>query len=571
MSNTDFSTSYDDKHALIIGISKYEKAGPLENAENDAKGIKDVLVSKYDYKEENITLLLNESATKDNIMDEYCKYFDGTGKNDSLIVYYAGHGNTKLGIDGNQGFLIPYDGTEENWNTLISWDELRDKAQLIKAKHIFFIFDACYSGLALNRALTSGNTRFLNDIMKRGVRQVLTAGMFDQTVNDGKGPLPDHSIFTGYVIKALEGEAADENGILTANLVMPYVYRKVGNNTYTRQTPCYGSVWGDGDFVFSTGNDSEDGDIKKNDDKMIQIPSPFDEGAVRVNNDYIETLKELVTDNRNKIKVNELVNGQIQIVLKRLEKHMKIYVKHDEGRFYKKVKSINGEINSIIKTIIILVYYGQEDYINIVTRTIEKFAPVGYCDGCKEDVKVRYYPCLLMFYVAIMTSIESRNYDILRKIINITKRLKNYSSMESDNLLSVISYEMCTISSAFQNINEKKNYKYPFSEYVYELIQPLMDDELFLGKEDYKNLFCNCEIIVSLWNSIEKYNKNSDYTWCIQGRFCYVLNESSISEFDIRKLEIYPVIEELEIFDSLGDKKEEFIDKYNKLIEMYWF
>lgn len=571
MSDIEYSTNYDDRHALIIGISKYEKVGPLENAKNDAKGIKNVLVNKHKYKEENITLLLNEEATKDNIMNEYCKYIDGTSNNDSLIVYFAGHGNTRMGKDGNQGFFIPYEGSEENWNTLISWDELKSKAQLIRAKHILFIIDACYSGLALNRSLTSGNTRFLNDIMKRGSRQVLTAGMSNQTVSDGRGPLPNHSIFTGYVIKALEGEAADENGILTANLVMPYVYNKVGNNTYTRQTPCYGNIWGEGDFVFSTGNDSEEGDIKKNDDKMIQIPSPFDEGVIRVNNDYIETLKKLVADNRNKIKVNELVNGQAQIILKRLEEHMKIYGTYDEGRFYKKVKSINEEINSIIKSIIILVYYGQEDYINIVTRIIEKFAPVGYFSGCKEDAIAKYYPCLLMFYVAIMAAIESRNYDILRKIINITKRLKNYSSMESDNLLSVISYEMYTISGAFQNINEKKDYRYPFSEYVYELIQPLMDDELFLGEGDYKNLFCNCEILVSIWNAIEKYNKNSDYIWCIQGRFCYAINESNISGFDIRALEIYPVIEALKIFDSLGDKKEEFITKYNKLIEKYWF
>lgn len=523
MNNIEYSTEYDEKYALIIGISKYEKAGPLENAENDANGIKKILVEKYNYAEKNITLLLNENATKKNILDEYCKFFEGTGNNDSLLFFYAGHGNTKMGKDGNQGFLIPYEGTEENWNTLIAWDDLRNKAQLIRAKHIFFIIDACYSGLALNRALSSGNTRFLSDIMKRASIQVLTAGMSDQTVSDAKGPLPGHSVFTGYLIKALEGEAA-KDGILTANLIMPFVYNKVGNNTYTKQTPCFGYLWGEGDFVFSSGEETLDENNGKNNDKIVQIPSPFDDGAVRINNGYIEKLKELIIDTKNKIKVNELVNGQIQITLKRLEEYMKIYGTYDEERFFKKIKSIDNEIKIIIKTIIILVYYGQEDYINLVIRVIEKFAPIGYFNGCKEDSNAMYYPCFILFYIAIMSAIESRNFDILSRIIGITKRLENYSVMETDNLLSEISYKVNSISNFFRNINDNKDYKYPLNEYLYQFLQPTIDDELFLGKEDYKRLFCSCEIIISICNAVERYKKSGDISWCIQGRFCYELD-----------------------------------------------
>ena len=38
--------------------------------------------------------------------------------------------------------------------TFISWNELTDKADLIVAKHLLFMMDACYGGLALTGSLS---------------------------------------------------------------------------------------------------------------------------------------------------------------------------------------------------------------------------------------------------------------------------------------------------------------------------------------------------------------------------------------------------------------------------------
>jgi hypothetical protein len=48
----------------------------------------------------------------------------------------------------------------------------------------------------------------------------------------------------------LEGKAHIENGVLTASHLMAYVYRKVSVDSRSRQTPHFGHVEGDGDFVF---------------------------------------------------------------------------------------------------------------------------------------------------------------------------------------------------------------------------------------------------------------------------------------------------------------------------------
>ena len=264
--------SYDEHFALIIGINKYDNLPNLEYAVNDAIAIKNVLIRNFKYKEENIRTLIDEQATHDKIMDEYYNLINDTAINDSVIVFFAGHGSTYPSIDKDKGFLVPCDGTETKMNTLISWDGLISASELIKAKHIFFIMDACYSGLALQRDV-GGSKRFLKEMLRRYSRQVLTAGKSDQTVKDSGGK-NNNSIFTSYLLDALNGEAKTEYGVLSASSIMNYVYTKVSNDPKSTQTPGYGSFYGEGDFIFNFDeiNDKIGKNSEKDRDILIDVP-----------------------------------------------------------------------------------------------------------------------------------------------------------------------------------------------------------------------------------------------------------------------------------------------------------
>jgi len=159
---------------------------------------------------------------------------------------------TLPGAHGPIGYLIPVDGTSNKLSSLIRWDDLTRNADIIPAKHMLFIMDACYSGLATQRAIPPGTQRFLSDMLQRTARQVLTAGKADEVVADGGGPQGRNSIFTGYLLEGLRGAALDKNGVLTANGLMHYVYQQVGQDNRSRQTPHYGHIDGDGDFILRT-------------------------------------------------------------------------------------------------------------------------------------------------------------------------------------------------------------------------------------------------------------------------------------------------------------------------------
>src|SRR5581483_7410562 len=128
---------------------------------------------------------------------------------------------------------------------------LREAADLIAAKHIYFVMDSCYSGLALSRGAGnfSKDRSYLEEISRRSSRQILTAGGADQQVaDDGPG---GHSVFTWALLEGLQGKAdLDGNGVITASELGAYISPIV--SSFAKQTPTVGNLVGSegGEFLF---------------------------------------------------------------------------------------------------------------------------------------------------------------------------------------------------------------------------------------------------------------------------------------------------------------------------------
>ena len=154
---------YSDSWALIIGINKYENVDPLSYAVDDAEKVKDILIEKYGFAEDNIRYLTDKEATKDNIMTAFNEILLTAGERDRVVLFYAGHGDTyKLPNGGDMGYLIPVDGSntkEKIFLTSIPMSDFEQIAKMSTAKHILYLVDACYGGLSLDtRGLSKEQT-----------------------------------------------------------------------------------------------------------------------------------------------------------------------------------------------------------------------------------------------------------------------------------------------------------------------------------------------------------------------------------------------------------------------------
>jgi hypothetical protein len=256
---------YNKSYAVIIGIDRYQNLSAdrqLQNAVKDANGVEKVLRKSYQF--DKIITLQNEKATKDRIMEVLTEELPAQlGNDDALFIFWAGHGSQEKSYYGEMiGFLIPYDGSADKLRKNITMAEIRDTvSKKIPAKHIFYVMDACYSGLLTTRTV-DGKTRrdlnYLKEITKESARQVLTAGGKGEEALDG-GP-KGHSVFTGRLIEILEN-APD---FITANELQASIKEKVHSDARARnhtQTPGFGALYGLGDFVFIPKQQDRLGDL----------------------------------------------------------------------------------------------------------------------------------------------------------------------------------------------------------------------------------------------------------------------------------------------------------------------
>jgi len=197
-----------------IGIDRYANWRPLSNAVGDAVGAT-ALFRRLGF-DEVAPPLLDERATRDAIDALVTDELTSLDANDSLIVFYAGHGGTRTqrvgGHDVRTGYLIPVDAAGES-GRVKSWIELDPwlrRISKLPPRHILVILDACFSGIALSRVVKWGRgSGALIDLPfaaanARHSRLVITSAADDEQAMDS-GPVAGHSLFTGCLIEALTG------------------------------------------------------------------------------------------------------------------------------------------------------------------------------------------------------------------------------------------------------------------------------------------------------------------------------------------------------------------------------
>jgi peptidoglycan/xylan/chitin deacetylase (PgdA/CDA1 family)/uncharacterized caspase-like protein len=294
---------YRESWAAIVGVDDYEKWPRLRYAVNDAKAIRDILVRRYRFKEENIFTLYNQEATRKNILSllgDKLADPQRVQRDDRVFVFFAGHGTTrKLASGRDLGYIVPVDADTSNFHgQAISMTNFRDVAEAIPAKHLLFVMDSCYSGLGLTRG--AATPAYVQDLSRRTARQLLTAGGAGQQVADG-GP-NGHSVFTWTLLQALEGSGdLNGDGYITASELAAYAVPIVAS--ISQQTPAFGNIPGSegGDFVFDRNRESED---------LSAVSAQLDDEAIDLN----ATLERL----RSEIMVKRERNQKLQQEIKAL-------------------------------------------------------------------------------------------------------------------------------------------------------------------------------------------------------------------------------------------------------------
>ena len=248
---------YNKSWAVIIGVNKYEHVKPLDYCVADANSIESLLIENFDFNSDNVTKLTNQEATLQGIRNAFDHIMKEAGKDDRVLIYFAGHGFTEDLPDGvgEIGYLVPYDGKEEDaYLTCLPMEELRTVSQRSSARQVMFLVDACHGGLAAinTRSLNSNSKHYIQKIAGMKARQIISAGGKDDKVME-KAEW-GHSAFTYKLIHGLKDGLADqdEDNIITASELYTFLRRSVTTLSGYIQTPRFNYLSNDeGEFVFT--------------------------------------------------------------------------------------------------------------------------------------------------------------------------------------------------------------------------------------------------------------------------------------------------------------------------------
>ena len=514
-----YEPKYGLSHALVIGINEYKHFPRLGHAQNDAEAFARVLRERFEFTKDNLTMLTDGDATRSEILRVFMGYAQDShvGDDDRIVVFFAGHGHTFRARRGETGFLVPVDGDLSDLSTLIRWDELTRNADLIPAKHMFFVMDACYGGLALTRnAVQAGGMRFLRDMLQRFSRQVLTAGKADETVADANGPRPGHSLFTGHLLDALDGAATTE-GVVTASGVMAYVYQKVARDQYSRQTPHCGFFDGDGDLVFTVDalKDAENGEQITDTPVKVIGSQPV---ALPPEDTVAETVKQQLATPSQQIRLDDFASAHVRVALDAtsLDRFPVQGVSLTNEAFSSRVAGYEAAIADLATMAVLMGRWCTPEQLPILEKTLCRFAEGDKgSNGTVLWLRLGWYPTLYLMYAAGVAALSSNNYSALASILTTPVHADQNSSSELQPLTVVVIKELTEIVDQFKLLPGHDRLHVPRSEHLRTRQQPLLEDLLFLGRM-YDRHFDRFEIFLAL-----TYADATERDWGPPGRFMW--------------------------------------------------
>jgi hypothetical protein len=221
-------------YAVIVGISDYLHGGQ-PNQINNLRFCDDDAHLFYSFlktaaggsvPEENIALLIDNKASKANILQQMNTMFAKSGPNDRVIFYFAGH--------GNNGYFATYDVDLGNPATNLDHREVKEAFRRCHAKTRLCFADACRSGSMKNierkRSIspeaTSRAVRSFED-EESGLVVLMATRSYQ---NAGESMNIAHGYFTKFLVEGLEGKA-DRNAdqLVSIREAFDYLYMNLSS------------------------------------------------------------------------------------------------------------------------------------------------------------------------------------------------------------------------------------------------------------------------------------------------------------------------------------------------------
>jgi len=306
MKTTDFKKDkipdieYNNYKIILIGVSVYpedKKVKNVPNIKNNIETLNSVLKNKQlvGIPNDNIFVSLNES--KVNIEKQLSAFVKNTDENDTLFVYYTGHGF--ISSETFELFLATADShLEDIESTGISIKRFRQIISQSFAERKIIILDACHSGGIHNHL--SDNNSLVNSVLNKFEGEYVISSSSEDEPSlypVGKKNLPTY--FTGELVNVITSGINNGNPYIT----LSDIFKRINANLKAKKLPLPQQ---------SNYNNAADLPVVKN----ILFNDQLSENDIKdIQTKYLHFANKSNTDVNNYTKKNVFFNVAVSITL----------------------------------------------------------------------------------------------------------------------------------------------------------------------------------------------------------------------------------------------------------------
>ena len=165
------------------------------------------------------------------MLEGFSKLRERSNEDDSVLIYYAGHG---VFDEKQDGYWVPVDGEVDQDYNYVSNADVLSRLGSIEARHKLLISDSCFSGNLLTRGMSPVSP---SELRKPGIlspeEQIEICPGFtsggDEPVYDGGPRWGGNSVFAYHLIAQLE---ANQQQYLSATQIGQVVTARVSDDTH---------------------------------------------------------------------------------------------------------------------------------------------------------------------------------------------------------------------------------------------------------------------------------------------------------------------------------------------------
>lgn len=246
------------KRAVLIGINHYyldSAIGNLKYCVNDVMELDSILSNELRGNFSTVTLCSGNQDNKlapnrSNILAMVKLLANNSEENDTILVYFAGHGFEQDGVN----YVLPADARiNVISDTAITIKWIRDTLSESLAKKKMLVIDSCHAGAKIGRATSLPMTRSFEEELYRQSEGFAILGSCKMEQVSYDFDEKNHGVFSYFLLEGLKGPADDnQDGIITVPDANNYVAARIREwclRTGLQQNPTL-SYNVAGDFIF---------------------------------------------------------------------------------------------------------------------------------------------------------------------------------------------------------------------------------------------------------------------------------------------------------------------------------